>query len=84
MFSNFFSTILDVLKKLTSLNKTVYLLVYREYRYADWQKILDSDGNATDAKIITDFAVNNNIKGVIMFAISPVAVSIHIGSDSML
>lgn len=86
MLGDFFkkySTILDVLKKVTSLNIPVYFLVYRKNVYVDWTSVLKPDGNAEDAKNITDFAVANNVQGVILFSISPVTVSTQVGGDSL-
>lgn len=52
-----YSIILDVIKKLTSFKKPVYLLVYREGKYVDWTTVLKANGNVAEAKAITDCAL---------------------------
>lgn len=46
------------------------------YTYTDWGKVLKPDGNAVDAKVITVFALFKKVQDVILFALSPVYVSI--------
>lgn len=63
----------DVLKTLLSFNKPVILEVDREYE--EWVDLLQPDGNAAYAKLLTDYAIANGAKGIMLTGLSPLYVS---------
>lgn len=56
---------------MTDLNKPVLVLLSRVCAYDEWIKILSSDGNAHDTKVLCDFAIKHNVQGYILDTLSP-------------
>ncbi|XP_025194922.1 uncharacterized protein LOC112594380 [Melanaphis sacchari] len=61
----------ELLKNVTDTNKPVIVRLFRTNFYDDWSKVLSSNGNSKEAKILCDFAKKNKIKGYLIKSIAP-------------
>ncbi|XP_060852140.1 uncharacterized protein LOC132930328 [Rhopalosiphum padi] len=61
----------ELLKSVTDLKKPVILTIKRDKGNTDWSKILNTDGNADETKMLCDFASSHNVAGYLVTTIAP-------------